>query len=189
MLTLSKLKETTRKYIQETISNLMPNIFLSFFYLTSMIWCPYPLTSSPEFSTSFLVEKGRIHTYTTTERRNHSISQIFHQLKRFYTSDLENLKGRERKITIMERGKEIEGKSEKGRAIKLSKRETLFNYCGGILEAAFYRKLQLCSTTQKSPLVYDVVAASPSMAQTKSGMSNLTHPKTYEGLKCTTVPE
>nr|XP_009591810.1 uncharacterized protein LOC104088784 isoform X3 [Nicotiana tomentosiformis] len=161
MLTLSKLKETTRKYIQETISNLMPNIFLSFFYLTSMIWCPYPLTSSPEFSTSFLVEKGRIHTYTTTERRNHSISQIFHQLKRFYTSDLENLKGRERKITIMERGKEIEGKSEKGRAIKLSKRETLFNYCGGILEAAFYRKLQLCSTTQLNMPANDRIMGCP----------------------------
>nr|XP_016463415.1 PREDICTED: putative late blight resistance protein homolog R1B-23 isoform X2 [Nicotiana tabacum]XP_016463417.1 PREDICTED: putative late blight resistance protein homolog R1B-23 isoform X2 [Nicotiana tabacum]XP_016463418.1 PREDICTED: putative late blight resistance protein homolog R1B-23 isoform X2 [Nicotiana tabacum]XP_016463419.1 PREDICTED: putative late blight resistance protein homolog R1B-23 isoform X2 [Nicotiana tabacum]XP_016463420.1 PREDICTED: putative late blight resistance protein h len=48
----------------------------------------------------------------------------------------------------MERGKETEGEREKGKAIRLSKRETLFNYCGGFLEAAFYRKLQLCSTTQ-----------------------------------------
>ncbi|XP_033510332.1 putative late blight resistance protein homolog R1A-3 [Nicotiana tomentosiformis] len=50
----------------------------------------------------------------------------------------------------MERGKEIEGEREKGKAIKLSKRETLFNYCGGFLEAAFNKILELCSTTQGS---------------------------------------
>ncbi|XP_070024582.1 putative late blight resistance protein homolog R1A-3 [Nicotiana sylvestris] len=62
----------------------------------------------------------------------------------------------------MERGKQIEGESEKGKATKLSKRETLFNYCGGFLEAAFKKILELCSTTQGSSATHPSETSEPS---------------------------
>ncbi|XP_075105234.1 putative disease resistance RPP13-like protein 3 isoform X1 [Nicotiana tabacum] len=66
------------------------------------------------------------------------------------------------------------------------KRESLFNYCGGILKAAFYKIMELCSTTQGSSATHRSETSQPSRGVVSLG-DPTDHPVETQILSTTTM--